>query len=161
MPLVVHLPQLVRRRPLKPFKRFVSGARGIVDATMPMQDRRDRASARHWLVFEIVQPAANLAPAPGGMRVAHPQHQGFCLRRAAPRRVLRAARAIRQTRLALLPPARQQPIANRRADTKPPTQLATVHSFLLEQHHKLMPLQHDRLLRPRHPSLSPTGHRCR
>ena len=32
-----------------------------------------------------------------------------------------------------------------------------------EQHHTLMPLRHDRLLRPRHPSPSPNGpgHRCR
>src|ERR1700720_3853226 len=55
----------------------------------------------------------------------------------------------------LLPITRPQPIANRRADAKPPAQLAAVHPILLEQHHKLMPLRHDRLLRPRHPKPLP------
>src|SRR5205823_10662275 len=50
---------------------------------------------------------------------------------------------------------------NRRADANPPAQLATVHPVLLKQHYKLMPLRHDRLLRPRHPSPSPTGQQCR
>ncbi len=99
MPLVVHLPQLVRRRPLKPLEGFVAGARHSVDATMPIQYRRDRAGARRRLVLQILQPAPDLAPTPGGMLVANRQHQPFDGRRTARRRVLRATRAIRQTAL--------------------------------------------------------------
>ena len=75
MPLVIHLPQLVRRRPLKPFKGFAAGARRTRDAAMAVQDRGNRAGARHRLVLHILQPATDLAPAPGWMLVANRQHQ--------------------------------------------------------------------------------------
>jgi hypothetical protein len=39
----------------------------ILDASMPMQYRGDRAGARHRLVLQILQPATTLAPAPDGM----------------------------------------------------------------------------------------------
>jgi len=161
MPLVVHLPQLIRCRPLKPFKWPVLSARCSIDAVMAVQDCGDGAGARRRLVTEILQPATDLAAAPGRVLVTNRQHLCLHRRRGAGRRALRATRAIRQTRLALLPIPCQQPVANRRTDPKPPTQLATVHPVLPKQHHKLAPLRHDRLLRPWHPRLSPAGQRCR
>src|SRR6266404_5546155 len=161
MPLVIHLPQLVRRRPLKPLKWFVSSARPHLDAAIAVQYRSHCARARHPVMAEILQPTTDLAPAPGRALVTDRQHPLLHFRRCARRRALRAPRPVRQTRLALLLIARPQPIANRRADAKPSAQLATVYPVLLEQHHKLMSLRHDRLLRPRHPSPSPTGQRCR
>ena len=163
MPLVVHLPQLVRRRPLKPFKRFVAGACAAArDAAMTMQYRGNRAGARHRRMLQILQPAADLAATPGGMLRADRQRPGLpSPPRCAPASAAGAASGPPDPPCPSCPVARPQPIANRRADAKPPAQLATIHSFLLEQHHKLMPLRHDRLLRPRHPSPSPTGQRCR
>jgi hypothetical protein len=129
------------------------------------------AAAVTTLVPPWTKPRALLAPdavqhalwrfAVVAVLLADRQRQPLHRQTGPRRRVLRATRAIRQTRCALLPPAPPQPITKCRTDTKPPAQLTAVHSLLCKQHHKLMPLRHDRLLQPRHSSLSPAGQECR
>jgi hypothetical protein len=60
---------------------------------------------------EILQPATDLAPAPGRVLVTDRQHQLLHFRRRARWRALRATRPIRQARLAVPAIARQQPVS--------------------------------------------------
>ena len=85
MPLEVHLPQLVRRRPLETLHTADAAGSPQVDPAVPVQNRRNRAGARHRLMFEILQPPPDLAPAPGRMLVTNRQHQCLNFPRSARR----------------------------------------------------------------------------
>src|SRR5579885_1450342 len=148
-PLEVHLPEEVRSRMLEATAGLLAHRRA--HPAVPDQDRMDGRGRRRRQPIHL-QATPDLAPAPGRMPIAHPQHRRLQLRPAAPRRAMRTARPVRRPVLAL--PRSPQPfVAGLGADPEPPTQLTPAHSRSSRQSHKLYPLIHDRHLAPRHARL--------
>src|SRR3954452_4486288 len=74
MALEVHLPQLVRLRPLEAGEgRLAATMRAQFDP-IPLQDRRHRRGRRNSFLPEILQPPGDLAATPGWMFATYRKH---------------------------------------------------------------------------------------
>ena len=160
MALEVHLPKIVGGGVLEADKRAMRGRMPAVQPAVAAQDRGDRARARHLRGAQIQQPPAQLAPAPGRMRVAQRQHMRLHRLGRTARRTVGAARAVMQPGPPLSPMARQPLVTRRRADTEAPAQPTQMAAFRPRQQHKLLTQIHGGHLLPRHGSLLPRENSC-
>ena len=96
VPLEIHLPELVGAGPFetREGRGRRAGRRG--DEAMPGQDAGERAGRRQAGVAEILETAAQLARAPGGMRAAQRHHRRLHGANRAFGTALRPAGTVRQ-----------------------------------------------------------------
>ena len=96
----------------------VRGGLGRVQQAVAAQHLGDGRGGGHVLQPQVVQAARQLAPAPGRVGLAQGDDLGLHGRGAAAGAVMRAARAVVQARLALLPITAQQAVARLTADAE-------------------------------------------
>ena len=101
MTLEIHLPQVVRLVTFPSAKRLVFFRILVLDTTVAMQDRRNRARGRDALVAKVQQALMYLASTPGRMLPANRENcvLGFFVRLAG--RTLRTTRLLGKSLLAL------------------------------------------------------------
>ena len=148
MALEVHLPELVRPRPLEALKRRGRPCLPQGNAMAP-QDRRHRRWRRHARLSQIRQPPGDLAPAPARMIRTHRQNRGFHRLRRAARTGPWPSRTVREIRRAG-PDTAQPLVARLAADAETAAQRRDIRTRLTRQHHKLQTQVHYRHLRPGH-----------
>ena len=149
MALEVHLPQVVGAPTSKRMKRLAAAAElpepGAA-AAHNVRHRRGRGRGKTLLL----QSLADLAPAPGRMRLAHLQNRRFNRAGAAARTVMRPARKLGKPGLALFLEPPQQLVGKRAPDPVPPAKSAHIRPLQQRFPHKLKPQRHPALLLERH-----------
>jgi len=154
MALEVHLPQLVRSRPLEPGVGALTAAMRAQFDTVALQNRRHRRGDRNCIVPQILQPPGDLAAAPGRMLGTQRKHGLLGRRNAARGRILRPARQLLKPSHPVELPTFQPFVAGRRADPEPAAKPPNIGSFHRRQHHKLQSRVHTGSLVERHPTAS-------
>ena len=148
--LEIHLPELVRSLLLESLVRPYLFVGRITYPVMPQQDRVDGALSQ-WSLASSLQTRLDLAGTPA-IFIAHRQHLLLDRWPAVARRILRSARAIRQTDRTLFSVAPAPFVTGLAADAEPAAQLTEVASRL-GQGQELLSQTHGRTLLPRHVAL--------
>ena len=155
----VHLPQIVRRGVLEAPDRARRAALSSLQQPAATQDLGDRRGRRRRSTLRL-EHAANLAPAPGRMRLADRHNPRFHLVGRAARASQRSTRAVLQPQptFGVIPSEPQ--ICCRRADPVAPAELANVRPASPRQPAELLPVRHDRTLPEWHGRPSSFCQRC-
>ena len=152
-PLEVHLPKLVRARPLEapPWSRMLACV-GFPQAVVPAQDLSDRARRRDLRLIALLKRPPDLPPAPHVVAaVAHLKHLGLDRRRGSARTGLGPPRLLDQSGQTLVPMAGKPLVSGRRTDPETPAKLANVHPLAHRKLNELPLLIHRRHPSKRHP----------
>ncbi len=151
MALEIHLPQLVRPRPLEAPPRRVPDRPRPVELVVAAQDLGDGTGARHRRVIEILEPAPDLASTPRLVAGRpHREHRRLDRRRDTRRARPRPPRPVGQA----IPPLGRVPpeplVTGLSADPEATAQLAPVRLIAQRQTHELLSKIHNRSLPPDH-----------
>ena len=96
MAFEIHLPQGIGRGVFEALPRPLGGRIGGREPGGATQNRGDGAGGGHGVIAESAEAGVQFAPAPGGVLEAQRDDRGFQGRRGAVRRLVGAARAIRE-----------------------------------------------------------------
>jgi hypothetical protein len=150
MAFEIHLPQLIRRRTLKPLERHRRLALLRPDQSMTMDNTVNRAGRWKRLVPQILHPTTQFACTPRWMPTAQVHNLFLKGRIRSARTFVRTARMILKA-FGTIPPEAPQPlITNRGANTKAPAQLPHIDVGLKSQAHKFKSYMNQVFHRPRH-----------